>query len=157
MHGAWSSAWCSCVTGPLSLSWYSCIWSSVWCSCVCGTWSSAWCYCISASEDSSAPVWPLMKEHQENCSNFHRRRQSTSIRLQPFLIRTRTPLPGHQDSVLSPNTSPSMLRESAAKSSLPGSVLLQDRYPHAGVDRLGGLRVFCSALLPRFISLLSVK
>lgn len=68
---------------------------------------------------------------QENCSNFHTRRQSTPIRPQPFPSQTKPPLPRHQDSVLSPNASSPMLRESAVKSSLPGSVLLQARYSHA--------------------------
>lgn len=49
---------------------------------------------------------------QGNRSDFHRRWWSTPISLQSFPSRTQLPLPGHQDSVLSPSTSPSMLRES---------------------------------------------
>lgn len=130
--------------------------SSARCSCVQGAWSSVRCSSRCDAEhmvlpQCDAPASPHVKRArplcghswrmcQKNCSNFHTRWQSTPIRPQP--------LPRHQDLVLSPKTSSPMLRESAVKSSLPGSVLLQARYSHAPcLEAAGGLLQRSSASL----------
>lgn len=56
--------------------------------------------------------------------------QEDPVRLQPFSSQTQPPLPSCQVTVLSPNTSTSILRESDVKSSLSGAALLQALYLH---------------------------